>query len=1043
LVSTNLYGTHLGSGSVTINNAGSVTGNIYGNYQDPGTTNASVGNVVSITNSGTVADITGSWRGTGNVYINNTGTVGYISGSEQGTGNVVITNSGTVTNDVCGGCNSTGNITITNTATGVITNDVSGVTDGSGSTSITNQGAINGNVYGNRDGAGSVSIVNSGTIAIDVFGNTQAGGTPNASVNNPVSILNSGTINGKVIGNDLGTGDAYINNTGTVNGMIVGNNGGTGNAYITNSGTVGGSILAGPGNDTVTILPGSNVTGLVDGQAGTNTLSYRLPGSIDQATLNAKYINFQYYSFGATGGGATALSGTWNLPNGFTVVPGGNIDITGTVNTSATSVLGTLNIYGHTLNTGSLFVGYGGTANVYGSTNVSGDTSVDGALNVHPWGVLNTGNLWINPGGQATVYGGYLNVSSATTVGGTLTVDSGGTLNTGALTITPEGAVYVYGLAAVSGATSVAGYLSVPSGGWLSMDSLEISRGGLVSIDGTVSAGFTVCNGGLSVNGTLASPTVLIGSAGVLWGSGRINGQVTNYGAISPGNSIGTLAIRGGLSFEQGSLYLAELNSNGRSDLIAVEGPAGVSGGRVLTSLPQALYVDRFAWNILGATGGVTGGFAGVDGQPASQTLSLHAVTYGDHVSLEVWRRPFASFGTGGGARELGAGLDRIVPLAVSRQGDLANLIYSMDWSYGRGQIQNALNRLSPEMYASYASAGLEGTGIFDRALERRVDEVRLGRRLGLAEAPAGEGLLMAAAEDAAPLADVQPGGTAGPEAQGWSFWGGGLGSWSSRSGAEGRLGLRQSLGGVAAGLDGRLNDWLLVGLGVGASKSSLDWGQSFLRGGLKGLHTGVYAGAEAGPLHGQASLAYSQYEADGRRDIDLAGVDPLQAGVSFRAKAGLARLSGGYDFRLGSWLLGPAAGVRYAQIRQESFRESGAGFLSLNVGDQDCQSLTTTLGLQAASLFPLGAMQVMPKVSLEWRHEHKRSESELAASFPGYTDEPFRTTGPAPVADVAVMQAGLTTRVQGRLSAFADYSLTLGQGYAANAVSLGLQYQF
>ena len=31
---------------------------------------------------------------------------------------------------------------------------------------------------------------------------------------------------------------------------------------------------------------------------------------------------------------------------------------------------------------------------------------------------------------------------------------------------------------------------------------------------------------------------------------------------------------------------------------------------------------------------------------------------------------------------------------------------------------------------------------VFDRALRRRVDEVRQGRKLGLAEAPAGEGML-------------------------------------------------------------------------------------------------------------------------------------------------------------------------------------------------------------------------------------------------------------------------------------------------------------
>jgi uncharacterized protein with beta-barrel porin domain len=644
----------------------------------------------------------------------------------------------------------------------------------------------------------------------------------------------------------------------------------------------------------------------------------------------------------------------------------------------------------------------------------------------------------VNSGGVANV-SGIAAVSGATTVDGALSVNSGGVFSTDSLAVNSGGAVSVSGSAAVSGATTVDGSLSVAGGGSFSTGSLGIGQGGLVDVAGTLSTGSTTCAGRLHVNGILVSPTVTIGSTGLLWGSGVIRGDVTNYGSIAPGNSIGTLSISRGLSFQLGSIYLAEISSGGASDRIGIEGQAIINGGRVSTALPQALYRDRFAWNILTATGGVSGSFVGVDGQPNSQTLSLHAVSYADHVNLEVWRKPFASFASGG-AGELGAGLDALVPLAVARQDGLASLIYTMDWGYSRAQITSALNRLNPEMYASYLTAGLEDSAVFDGALQRRQNETRLGGKHNLDRGPQGEGLFAAAAEEAAPQAELP---AAGPQLQGWELWGGALGSWSSRTGDQGRLGLRQDLGGLAGGLDGQINPWLTVGLGVGATQSSLDWGQSYLSGSLKGLHTGVYAGAEAGGLYGQAALTYSQYEAHGRRDLDLYEVDRLQANGDLRSRVGQARLSGGYEWRWQGWLTGPIAGLRYARIQQDAFQENGAGAFSLGIDDADQDSLTSNLGWQASTKLRLGCLELMPRLSLEWLHEYASGDPEITARFPGYESAPFWVSGLAPVADLAVLRVGCNLRVRERLAAFVEYGASYSGSCSANAIQAGLQYQF
>jgi outer membrane autotransporter protein len=98
---------------------------------------------------------------------------------------------------------------------------------------------------------------------------------------------------------------------------------------------------------------------------------------------------------------------------------------------------------------------------------------------------------------------------------------------------------------------------------------------------------------------------------------------------------------------------------------------------------------------------------------------------------------------------------------------------------------------------------------------------------------------------------------------------------------------------------------------------------------------------------------------------------------------------------------------------------------------------------LQASSKLELGGLQMMPHLSLEWQHEYKGGAPEVTARFPGYEDAPFRVSGQSSVADLAVVQAGVTARIRDRLSAYTDFGLGLAQDYNSQMVSLGLQYSF
>ncbi len=203
----------------------------------------------------------GADLGNDSVTIENGVTSGIVGGDllPDGTGNIgdggddVIINNGTVTIGL-GGDISSG--------------------DG-GDDTLTNNGTINGYLSGDYsyggDGGDDI-ITNNGTVGIDIDGDFQ---TDNGGDD---TIINNGSVVGNVTGDGVSTngGDDTIINNGSVTGDIEGDsvsNAG-GNDSITNSGSIGGNIIGGDGNDTVTVIVGSDVGGTISGDAGTDTLTF-------------------------------------------------------------------------------------------------------------------------------------------------------------------------------------------------------------------------------------------------------------------------------------------------------------------------------------------------------------------------------------------------------------------------------------------------------------------------------------------------------------------------------------------------------------------------------------------------------------------------------------------------------------------------------------------------------------------------------------------------------------------------------------------------
>ena len=534
------------------------------------------------------------------------------------------------------------------------------------------------------------------------------------------------------------------------------------------------------------------------------------------------------------------------------------------------------------------------------------------------------------------------------------------------------------------------------------------------------SSGFTgttrVENGVLSVNGKLGG-TLTVLAGGQLQGIGAV-GDVSVFGTIAPGNSIGTLTVAN-ITFQPGSIYQVEVNAGGQSDKIVATGTATLGGGSVQVLAGAGNYQSNTTYTILTAAGGRTGTFNNVTSNLAFLAPSLSYDP--DNVYLTLTRNTvsFPSVGGTFNQRQAGAGVE-----SLSQGNPIWNAVVQMD----APTAQAAFNQLSGEVHASAKTALYEDSRLVrDGALSRLRQAFG-----GSVVAPSTAQVASIEESCSGEACQADPGGL------GIAAWAQGFGSWGYTSGDGNAAGLSRSTGGVLVGVDAAVFEVARLGLFGGYSHTNFNVADRQSSGGSDNVHLGAYGGAQWGPIGVRAGLAYTWHNLSTSRSVAFPGfADSLRATYG----AGTFQVFGeaGYRVEVGQAAFEPFANIAYMSLSTKGFSETGGAAALTSTGLTN-NVTATTLGLRAGSAFVVAGVTGQARGTVGWQHAFTDTTPWASLQLAGGT--PFTAAGVPIARDAALLELGIDLRLSERASIGISYTGQFASGAQDQSVRAAFNYK-
>ena len=577
-------------------------------------------------------------------------------------------------------------------------------------------------------------------------------------------------------------------------------------------------------------------------------------------------------------------------------------------------------------------------------------------------------------------------------------------------------------------------------------------------------------------------------SGGLLGGTGSLAGDLTiaDGGSLDAGaaDAVGTFTVGGDFDLQSGATWVVDISGSDLTsfDVLDVTGSATLSSGSTIdVDLSQAsgtYIVTGTAFEILAADAGITDG--GVSVETDSATLQFYLLESlgvdpdfedGDTTLSIVANRDLDAFSNpavvnAGNNRRVGAALDELIPVADANegQGDAAQLLAQLQ-VLNAGDLNLALSELAPTEAATPGAIAISGVSSYAAVQGGYL----ASRRDGTAPVFMAAGSL---ANPASLVPSVPSGALASAAAEPWVFGEAirqrdraaegeslgvdtdladrhGMNVWAKLYAFEAdldadgpRTGYQGDFVGGQAGVDWRINDATILGLGFGVLDTEADLTPDAGAVDGEGFRLGPYfswTGADWF-VDGSVSYGFTDYEQD--RVVRVPGQPVRTARGDYDGEDLTGYLAVGRAFQFeGGWRLTPALSLRYSTFDFDGYAERGAGVQNMVVDDRSQDSLQSRLSLTLSRRFTGSRLTFVPEVTVGWEHEFEDYD-DVEASF-GVGGGPFQLDVGTPLENSLVLGFGVTVMLDERFAGFVRYDGLLGDDGDTQGVTFGLNVSF
>ena len=912
-------------------------------------------------------------------------------------------------------------LTVDTAAAGI---EISGAV--SGNSSLTKTGFDTLTLSGNNSFTGGTTI-STGTLAL---GGTAGAVTGNISVNAGATFAVNRTSNASI--SNLISGAGSLAQVGTAVTSILGNNTYTGGTYIT-SGTLwakseqalgNGRVRLGQFEKSFSLIPPPSIAALLVSSRQEMGGNLRIDGNLDWYDGKIAYFDT----------GSSPLSGdlTIHVAGNFNVNTVGNA----TFDFSGVEALDSGN---YTLvNATTIFADnskftavHGPYTTLFGNFTTSNNTVV---YTVN--GAVSGGSDIQNNGGPNTPVVANYNITGPTvTIGesnkvNALTFSSSAPLaiqSNGELTVTSGTLAVETGFSVVSGGTLVA-----PEG--LNKDGtgeLDFTNNVVVTGTAAVNAGLLSVNGQLqATGGVVVNPNATLGGAGLIVGNVNVTG-----GNLSPGNSPGTLSVAGNLVLTGANATIIEIASPTNFDRIVVSGTATLGGTLNAVGYGGYTIAPGSRFDFLQA-GSIVGAYDSIIAPEGLRGRFLNSGTVG---TLLFGPGSYVMMAINQNQRNVAKALDTFI---AATNGDRLAVSIALD-SLTTEQFPAAFDQIMPGFYESLANIAIEQAFAQTQMLNQRISSVRLGaagfQAIGGISQPLvhdKNGKSAAEAKDASPIVESAT-------ATNWNSWALGTGMFSRSTNLGSLQNYNNDAGGFLVGADYRWSENFVTGLYGGYDYSYAEYNGG---GSTKGnsFSFGTYASYAKDGYYADAVIGGGYTGFQTTRSIEFSTIDRT-ASADPNSGQFTAGLNLGKDFEVGKFTLGPIVGAQYTYAGIGSFTESGAESLDLSLGQQNANSLRSTLGGRIAYTWNLNQkITLIPEVRMFWQHEFLNNPRNINSALDGGNGPSFDYETSDPYRNSVFAGAGVTAQFGERWNASLFYNINFGsQTYQSNMVSAGLNFSF